>query len=122
MPACTKNVPPRHVTTPWLLDSQPMAEAVPKAPVYALVATLYEQSYFLAGPVPDERVSTRGRTSHAEPHVADVLTERAAEVEADRPLVPLAPQATSASEDTRIKVFFGNLGIPRFFQLKAPTS
>ena len=49
-----KNTPPRQVTTPCWLPSQPISEAVPSAPVKAVSAgrLAKTQSYLLAGPLP----------------------------------------------------------------------
>src|SRR5271165_4395301 len=54
MPSWMKNTPPRQVTTPCWLPSQPISDAVPSAPVKASAAgrTVKAQSYLLAGPLP----------------------------------------------------------------------
>ena len=54
MSSWMKNTPPRQVTTPCWLPSQPISDPLPSAPVKASAAgrMLKAQSYLLAGPLP----------------------------------------------------------------------
>src|ERR1019366_10296788 len=93
MPSWMKNPPPRHVTTPALLPSQPISDAVPSAPVKASAAgrTVKVQSYLLAGPLPGvgSDVSAAGaavaRSSGANPASEPTATTRAT---ADATFIP----------------------------------
>src|SRR5580704_3235679 len=76
-PSWITNVPPRHVMTLLWSPSQPMAEAVPSAPVKSSVSTLNAQRYAAsgpaagteaaaaAGPVPGKRGALRRKTAAA---------------------------------------------------------
>ena len=85
MPSWMKNTPPRQVTTPCSLPSQPISDAVPSAPVKASEAgrTVKEQSYLLAGPLSGVGNDVPGpgaavaRSSGADPVSEPTATTRA---------------------------------------------
>src|SRR5580700_71742 len=64
MPFWTWKVPPRQVMTPSWLPNHPISDAVPSAPVHAVVPRLNTQSYALAGPPPIVRTAAGGVPPH----------------------------------------------------------